>query len=58
MIEPSQDRLDYSALLAPPAEGFELDIAVATTYSLDLSALMAALLASSWFWRRLPRRLS
>ena len=44
MIEPSQDRLDYSAILAPPAEGFELDIAVATTYSLDLSALMAALL--------------
>lgn len=44
MIEPSQDRLDYSAILAPPEEGFELDIAVATTYSLDLSALMAALL--------------
>ena len=44
MIEPSQDRLDYGAILASPEDGFELDFAVACTYSLDLSALMASLI--------------
>ena len=44
MIEPALDRLDYGAMLAPPADGYELNNAVACTYSLDLTALMAAML--------------
>jgi len=44
MIEPAKDRLDYGEMLAPPEDGFELEIAVATTYSLDLSALLASML--------------
>lgn len=44
MLEPSRDRLDYGAMLRPPEPGFTLVHAVASTYSLDLSALLAALL--------------
>ena len=43
MIEPALDRLDYGAMLAPPADGYELNNAVACTYSLDLTALMASI---------------
>lgn len=42
MFKPNdnEDRLDYGKLLLPP-EGFRLDMAVGTTYSLDLEALTA-----------------
>lgn len=40
MLQPSKDRLDYGNLLMPP-EGFQLDHAIATTYSLDLDALIS-----------------
>lgn len=42
MFKPNgnQDRNDYKTLLMPP-EGYRLDIAVGTTYSLDLQALTA-----------------
>lgn len=39
MIEPRKDRLIYGNIIAPP-KGYELDYAVATTYSLDLDALV------------------
>ena len=47
MLDPANDRLDYCDLLRPPADsgpGFELEMAVAMTYSLDLKAMFAALL--------------
>ena len=44
MFDIEQDRCDYGRLLAPP-EGFELEAAVATTYSLDLEALTFASIA-------------
>lgn len=44
MFNIEQDRCDYGRLLAPP-EGFELAIAVATTYSLDLETLTLAAIA-------------
>ena len=44
MLEPSHDRLDYTEILRKPAPDFELTAAIACTYSLDLSALLAALL--------------
>lgn len=44
MLSIKDDRLDYGQELQPP-EGFQLDIALATTYSLDLGALVAASLA-------------
>ena len=40
MLAPEFDRLDYGEQLNPPA-GFEIDVAIATTYSLDLNALLA-----------------
>lgn len=40
MLQPSKDRLDYGNLLMPP-EGYQLDNAIATTYSLDLDALIS-----------------
>lgn len=40
MFEPQKDRVDYGKLLIPP-DGFELDFAVGTTYSLDLDAFIA-----------------
>ena len=39
MLHPKKDRIDYGEQLIPP-EGYELDYAVGTTYSLDLEALM------------------
>lgn len=36
----NRDRTDYSGILMPP-EGYRLDRAVGTTYSLDLEALTA-----------------
>lgn len=39
MLEPNKHRFDYGEQLNAPA-GFELDAAIATTYSLDLSALL------------------
>lgn len=44
MLEPSHDRLDYTEILRKPAPDFELTSAIGCTYSLDLSALLAALL--------------
>ena len=44
MLNPTNDRLDYGAVLAPPA-GYSLDFAVGTTYSLDLDALVGACLS-------------
>lgn len=44
MLNPNSDRLDYGQILAPPA-GYDLDLAVGTTYSLDLDALVGASLA-------------
>lgn len=40
MLQPHKDRLDYGNLLMPP-EGFRLDNAIATSYSLDLDALIS-----------------
>ena len=39
MFEPQNDRVDYGKLLTPP-DGFELDFAVGTTYSLDFDAFI------------------
>lgn len=39
MLQPNKDRLFYHNLLMPP-EGFRLDNAIATSYSLDLEALI------------------
>ena len=39
MLQPNKDRLFYHNLLMPP-EGFHLDNAIATSYSLDLEALI------------------
>lgn len=39
MLHPRTNRIDYGEKLIPP-EGYELDYAVGTTYSLDLEALM------------------
>ena len=36
----NRDRTDYSGILMPP-DGYKLDRAVGTTYSLDLEALTA-----------------
>lgn len=44
MLNPNNDRLDYGEILTPP-DGFNLDFAVGTTYSLDLDALVGASLA-------------
>lgn len=44
MFRPVSDRLDYSQILAPPAE-YETVFAVGTTYSLDLDALIGACIA-------------
>ncbi|MCH5162824.1 MAG: hypothetical protein J1G38_04975 [Clostridiales bacterium] len=41
MFEPQNDRVDYGKILTPP-EGYELDFAVGTTYSLDFDAFIAA----------------
>ena len=43
MFDPEKERINYSSILRPPA-GFELDLAVATTYSLDLPTLISALI--------------
>ena len=40
MLEPSDRRVYWEPLSPPP--GYELDLAVATTYSLDLQALIMA----------------
>lgn len=44
MLNPNNDRLDYGQILSPP-EGYKLDFAVGTTYSLDFDALVGACLA-------------
>ena len=44
MFDIEQDRCDYGRLLAPP-EGFDLETAAATTYSLDLETLTFASIA-------------
>ena len=41
MLKTDKDRLSYSEVLKPP-EGYSLEQAVATTYSLDLETLIAA----------------
>lgn len=41
MFDIKRDRLNYGTLLTPP-EGYSLNAAVATTYSLDLNSLIAA----------------
>jgi HKD family nuclease len=40
MLQPNRDRIDYGTLLMPP-EGFKLENAIATSYSLDLDALVS-----------------
>lgn len=40
MLQPNRDRVDYGSLLIPP-EGFKLENAIATSYSLDLDALVS-----------------
>jgi len=44
MLNPNDDRLDYGQVLAPP-DGYVLDFAIGTTYSLDLDALVGASIA-------------
>ncbi len=44
MLNPNENRLDYGQVLAAP-EGYTLDFAVGTTYSLDLDALIGACIA-------------
>ena len=44
MFRPKEDRLNYGQLLVPPV-GYTLDLAVGTTYSLDLETLMAVSIA-------------
>lgn len=44
MFRPKEDRLNYGQLLVPPV-GYSLDLAVGTTYSLDLETLMAVSIA-------------
>jgi hypothetical protein len=44
MFEPKTDRIDYGQILTPP-DGFTLDFAVGTTYSLDLDAFIGACLS-------------
>lgn len=44
MLNPNDDRLDYGQVLAPP-DGYFLDFAIGTTYSLDLDALVGVSLA-------------
>src|SRR5687767_5334591 len=39
MLHPKKNRIDYGEQLIPP-EGYTLDQAIGTTYSLDLEALM------------------
>ena len=41
MLRPESDRISYAAELTPP-EGYRLERAVATTYSLDLETIVAA----------------
>lgn len=43
MLNPFDDRLDYGKIIKPD-EGFVLDFAVGTTYSLDLNALIGVLM--------------
>ncbi len=40
MLKPEKNRLDYGELLSPP-EGYKLDRAVGTTYSLDIETLIS-----------------
>ena len=44
MLNPNNDRLDYGKILSAP-DGYQLDFAIGTTYSLDLDALTGASLA-------------
>ena len=44
MISPSNASVDYGAMLKAP-DGYEVDFAIATTYSLDMHALMGAYLS-------------
>lgn len=44
MLNPTNDRLDYGQILAPPAD-YYIDFAIGTTYSLNLDALVGASLA-------------
>ncbi|WP_054753342.1 hypothetical protein [Piscibacillus salipiscarius] len=46
MLNPGEDRLNYSKKLIPP-ESYELDFAMGTTFSLDLEALVGVPLALS-----------
>lgn len=41
MLKPESDRISYAAELTPP-DGYRLERAVATTYSLDLETIVAA----------------
>ena len=44
MLNPIENRLDYSQILAP-LDDYELDFAIGTTYSLDFEALIGACVA-------------
>ena len=41
MLKPESDRISYAAELTPP-DGYRLERAVATTYTLDLETIVAA----------------
>jgi hypothetical protein len=51
MLNPKKNRMDYGEQLIPPEEGYDLDYAVGTTYSLDLEAIMV--LPVALFYSRL-----
>lgn len=50
MLEPKNDRLDYGKMLIPNLNSdWELELAVATTYSLDLQTLVASCISLGLF---------
>lgn len=50
MLEPKDDRLDYGKMLVPPlGTDWSLELAVATTYSLDMQILVAVCISLGLF---------
>lgn len=48
----NRDRTDYSGILMPP-DGYRLDRAVGTTYSLDMEALTAVAICLGYLKKRI-----
>lgn len=46
VLNPKNNRLDYGSILEPPSN-YELDFAIATTYSLDLDSLVGTSITRS-----------